>query len=280
MNLIPKLVGIIVAVILTATIMVPIIDDAIKSNQTEYKNFPTGQSAYFMDEGDTLTIEFDGTTQPLLNGSLADTKDIAFFAADNMYIQYFSGPKQCRACYWDGSSVILINGVTELDLTITDNTVNGTIIKGSTNTTTTLTNIDLGGWAAYASNEGNYVMITPANAQTFYINGIDQMYGTGEKTVSSTVFVSFDGNSATKNGTATEPTYTITKVTGYDDLYTLSTADYTIDSEATLIWLAPKVVYGTEEEDTMLNNLIATIPLFAIIGIIIGAVGLIVTRDD
>lgn len=280
MNPIPKLVGIIVAVILTATIMVPIIDDAIKSNQTEYKNFPTGQSAYFMDEGDTLTIEFDGTTQPLLNGSLADTKDIAFFASDNMYIQYFSGPKQCRACYWDGSAVVLINGVTELDLTVTDNTINGTIIKGSTNTTTTLTNIDLGDWAAYASNEGNYVMITPTSTQTFYINSIDQMYGTGEKTVSSTVFVSFDGSSATKNGTATEPTYTITEVTGYEDLYTLSTADYTIDSESTLIWLAPKVIYGTEEEDAMLNNLIATIPLFAIIGIIIGALGLIVTRDD
>ena len=280
MNLIPKLVGIIVAVILTATIMVPIIDDAIKSNKTEYKNSPTGQSAYFMDEGDTLTIEFDGTTQPLLNGSLADTKDIAFFASDNMYIQYFSGPKQCRACYWDGSSVVLINGVTELDLTITDKTVNGTIVKGSTNTTTTLTNIDLGDWAAYASNEGNYVMITPATTQTFYINDIDQMYGTGEKTVSSTVFVSFDGNSAAKNGTATEPTYTTTKVTGYEDLYTLSTADYTIDSESTLIWLSPKVIYGTEEEDAMLNNLIATIPIFAIIGIIIGALGLIVTRDD
>lgn len=279
MNTLSKIIGIVVAVILTITVMVPIVETTIKVNQEEYQNFPTGQSAYFMGADDTLTIEFDGTTQPLLNGSLANTKDIAFFASDNMYIQYFSGPKQCRACYWDGSSVVLINGVTELDLTITDKTVNGTIIKGSTETT--LTDIDLGDWAAYASNEGNYVMITPVSTQTFYINDIDQMYGTGEKTVSSTVFVSFDGSSATKNGTATEPTYTITKVAGYDDLYTLSTAAYTIDSEDILIWLAPKVVYGTEEgNDAIINDLIEIIPLFVILAIMISAVGLFYTNRD
>lgn len=278
MNTLSKILGIVVAIILTATLLVPIVDDAIRSNQVEYKNIPTGQSAYFMGADDTLTIEFDGTTQPLLNGSLSNTKDIAFFASDNMYIQYFSGPKQCRACYWDGSSVVLINGVTEMDLTVTDKTINGTIIKESTETT--LTDIDLGDWAAYASNEGNYVMITPASTQTFYINDIDQMYGTGEKTVSSTVFVSFDGSSAAKNGTATEPTYTTTKVTGYEDLYTLSTAAYTIDSEATLIWLAPKVVYGTEDGNGVPNGLIAIIPLFAIIAIMVSAVGLIALRRD
>ena len=277
MNLISKLVGIIVAVLLTATIMVPIVDDAIKNNQTEYKNFPTGQSAYFMDEGDTLTIEFDGTTQPLLNGSLSNTKDIAFFAADNMFIQYFSGPKQCRVAYWDGANSAVVNGVTAIDLTITNNTLNGTITKNGTDTT--FTDMDLGNWTSYASNEGNYIMITPATTQTFYINDIEQMYGTGDASL-TTVYTSFEGDTATKNGIATDPTYTITEVSGYADLYTLSTGDYTIDGSTPFIWLAPKVVYGTEEEDTTLNTLVATIPLFAIIGIIIGAIGLIVTRDD
>ena len=68
MNVLAKIIGIVLAIILTATLMVPVIDDAIKTNQDEYQY--TGTSTSFMSEGDTLTVEYDTTTSPVLNGAV------------------------------------------------------------------------------------------------------------------------------------------------------------------------------------------------------------------
>lgn len=278
MNMLSKILAVTIGIILTATLMVPVVDDAIKTNQVEYKNLPNGQPAYLMSPTDTLTMEFTTGSPFLINGSQSEGRDIAVFAADNMYIQFFSGSAACRVGYWDGSNTVLINGATALNLTVTNNTINGTVTKNAD--VTTLTDVDLGTWTAYASNEGNYTMFTLGADQTYYVNDIDQVYGTGDKTYSTTTYVSFEGKNATLNGEQITPAYTITKVDGYEDLYTISTSAYTIGDNSAAIWLAPKVVYGTEEGNGVPNSLLAIIPLFVIVALLAIVARSMISRND
>ena len=192
-----------------------------------------------------------------------------------MIMEHFASNSTCRVVYWDGSAVVKINGATGIDVTVADNKVTGTITKGET--VTTLTDFDLGDWTAYANTDGNYVLNSGVT-KTYYFNDLDQIYGTAESTISNTVFVSFHGADAIKNGVATTPTYTDNAVSGYVDIYSISNSDYTIDGSSVYVWLAPKNVMGTEPQNVMANNLLSVLPLLVIVAILVGAIGLITTK--
>lgn len=301
-RIVALVVGASVMVLIFSALLVPIINDATTTEKT-FENV----GLYHMTEYDTtaeLTITWDHTDPNVLtiNDEEVDlptsqlTVDCTVIGCDEFLIRYNGGTNAYIQYYAaDYTGTIVANVSSEKDMTISIASGSATITNG------TLTDdVSYSGSIYVCSKDGNLVM--SPYTDTAYVLGDSDIYATGRSYVLSTNFTTVltgtieDGMTAeywpeasVSSWTFSDITTNAEEVSGYNDLYKLTSFTWTADdgnATATITYsqvIVPAEVTAelTVHPDSATNALLSAIPIIAMIGIVLAVVGVaIVGRND
>lgn len=265
-------VGIVVAVILVAALLIPVIEDAEKDRTSTFYNASFGGVNYSSDDGDhtikyvagATTVEVDGTAYTLgTTKHFVVTDSVSLLASTN--------------------GITVINGTTRLlqnytttDLTLTLSGGTSTLTYGENTSTQTYT------WCFVLNANGNYALVSPITSTTqVYCSSMSDLYGnwwlsSGHYYTLTGGVAKYDGGDATVTGTIADQANTDGEVKYLDGALTLANSDTTYSAG----WvLAPASVSYVDEFGRQMAPLLAAIPLIIIVSIVVATVGLIAYKS-
>lgn len=297
-NMLEMVVGIAVGVLVLSAALFPVIDSATTTERTFTNSGPFNYGIITPD--DTYTLEFSKTGDPItVNGEVvpafdAMNKAYSIIACDNFVARYgvdASGPfMQCIGV--DQNNVNFADGGDTATITVSEGKLLMNWTKSDNTTTTKTVLFD----EMYAIMPTTDEAILKVSTEEVYITGDSELYASGVTSVSVWFNVfHFEGTyndgitiSSPNLPTATYSniTWNIEPVEGYVDLYKLTSIEFDITyndtvKHATYSYFgvpssvtAELAVHASDDEIEILE----TIPILIIVGLIMGIVGMIASR--
>lgn len=273
---IPMLVvGLAVAIIVTATVLMPVLNDAAVPDVKTFSN--SGNiKADLMENGDAGSITVsEGALQITINGVLqtyAPTSQTNVLYGENVLLNHNANADVFSVGAFEEGTWNSYTGLTEISYSAANDKL--TIIAGSDTIV-----VDLGMTFVWGD-EGSYTAAFKQNGSTIYYSD------------KSPYLLNVGGYGA-KNGVVFPSTYTLTDnhalVEGTQDVYTVkySGADYVLNDGTTAkntgVWMMiSKEVSGLGPEKVSPGEkaIYFAIPIFVIISILLGAVSMINRSRD
>lgn len=261
-------VGVVVAVLLLATLLIPVIEDANKDRTSTFYNAPFGGVNYSSDDEDhtftyvagAASVDVDGTTYTLGASKYFIVTDYVAVLASSNGITLFNGATRLLYNYT----------TTDVTLVLSDGT--STLTYGTSTDTQSYT------WSYVVDSDGDHVLVSPVSSSTqIYCKSLSDL--SGNWWLSSSHYytlhggaAAYDGAEATAAGTLADQSNTNGEVKYLEGQLTLSTEDTTY----TPGWvLAPASVSYTDEFGRQMAPILGAIPVIIIAAILVAAVGLI-----
>lgn len=286
-SLIPKIVGIVVAIIVVSIVLIPVTEEVTATEDT-FDNSQFARS-YMKELEDSDSWTRSDQIWYYEGEKVTENKsgNYSILFTDNAVVREIANVRGTTVSYAS-------NGVTSLDVTEDDSVLEITY-NGTSNTTSF--NYGFG-----AVPEGNYIMQTTAGGSyvlkdtVMYVTGITNVANNNNSEVICVISGSIkDGFTVTaspvKNATISditigEITVNAVAVDGYVDLYKITNIQFSISAtydgdtvsyDATYsTFVLPKEVTAEKaiHPDAMTNTIISTIPIFVVLAILMGIVGL------
>lgn len=304
-RIVALVVGAAVMVLIFSALLVPIINDATTTEKTftnegafNYGKFTptdTYELTYTASDG-KITANGDVVT-PISGVSLTNYGSYSVIASDNVLLRYGSN----QSGYYmqligndSGGNNVLTGGVSGT-ATITGGQLSVTLTSSEDVTTTKTFNFT----ELYAIVADEDVAVMKVSTTPVYIKGDSELYGSGLTTVSSwNNMFHFEGT-YDDGITITSPNLTtatfdniewnIEPVSGYEDLYKLTSIEFDITNSDTTVhatysyFAVPSEVTAelSVHPDAPTLSLLSVIPIIVMIGIVLAVVGVaIVSRND
>lgn len=259
-----------IGVLVFASLLVPVVSDAIDDNHTDLLN-NTGVKYRMVEATESVTASWDGTTC-LINGvAVTYGATYSFITADTFCCRWSSSGVPARVFDYENNTA---SNYPTWTLTASNGTATLTDLADSTKTETVSYS-----WLFIPNTEtpvkDNWVM-TNGNS-TYYLTDDSEIY------ISSTdgnIVISgkFSDLNITTNGVEATYTADYTEVSGYtENVYKLdnfvitsaiSGVDYTFDR-----FIVPYSIEVENEGTTAINNMLGLIPLVVILSLILGLIG-------
>lgn len=279
--------GLAIAIIVIASVLIPVLNDAERGYKTEKFDNPAGNYAEKITAG---SIEFSIADSTLkLNGNdWTSTGKIPMFVADNFLIQMNGSNNQSNITYYAGSAV-RVDNAKSINMTYANKTINLTYVDSSDNEVSV--NID-SKWAYAVTNgeSGSYIAYNLyATSKTVYYSSVGDFAASGyamNGDVAQSIY-SIGNGVATINGVAADLNINgFTEVDGYNQLYT-GAISYNkglgiVDGDNTVYpWFVvmPAQVDGYVEPSQGYTALLAAIPVMVIVALLVAAVSIIAKRE-
>lgn len=271
-KLISIIVGGSIAIILIAGVLIPVVNDA-QSNageRTSYTNEGFGSIKYDTDNKD-VTVALSGATLTI-NGGVVNLEPTTYYIMSDAAFLMTIADQQFIG--WFGNDTIAF--VTSADLAFSNGHVTGTA-------TTNAGNISIDAEYStlfYASADGEYT--TVQGNSPHYVSSIkDVAYCYYYDTGANDTGISFINGVLTAGAYEAATSYTLAKVEGTTDIYSLTDLTFIIGTETTSPWMMLiKSDISGHLENTTYNSLFAIIPIVAIIMVIVGIAGYIRLRTE
>lgn len=274
-------IGLAVGVIMVASLLMPVINDAVDATKVVYNN-EEGQYSSII--GEDMTIEViesynlsvNGVPVELINGEIpAIVTDSFMVKIDTLnsgnYIAYYS----------ETTGSVRTNNFVSLTITISDNNAN--IVVGNDEPVS----IPIS-WGYIASTTGDYRAIwIPFEVK---INNISQFCGANWIGTTGK-FASYHGDKVLYDGNEITANYNLTPYNQAEGIYSLKQGEtgndysFEIDNNGTpytvtpFLCIVPAEITGTVSGGTASNGLLMAIPLLVIVALIVSAVSIIRFRD-
>lgn len=287
----------VVVVVLLATVLIPVIDDA----KNDY-NVNNGVGTYSLVTDGEVTVSYASDASEnsfTINGVtvIKSTSTYRYYApiiTDSFVIvANLSGDTMAQSFNYrsnDTTGAGTIVDTSAYDVTVTISGHSATIAYDETTVTKTFT------WIGYYSTDGNYVQQSMWSARGPYVqyfNNIDQIRGANVVGTTNTWF-SFIGDEVKYGASTVTADYDAELVTGTTNVYTQtvtnisSTSDYTftVDNSGTdytvapYFYLIPKTVEGTTTMAGMYSGILDAIPVMLIAALLLGFVAMIAFRRE
>ena len=301
-NIIYGLIALTIAVIITTSAVVPIFMETTKTTDTYTNDGIFNYGKFTPDDEYTLTFDCttgiikvgDDTVTPIPGVSLTSFNSYSVIAADKVLLRWGAN----QSGYFmqligndTGGNNVLSGGVTGT-ATITSGDLSVTVVN-SENVTTTKT---FSFTELYAIVPDDDVAVLKVSTEAVYINGDSELYGSGLTTVSSwnNMFhlegTYDDGITISSpnlsSATFDNITWNIEPVSGYIDLYKLTSIEFDITSNDTTVH-ATYSYFGVPSEvtaersvhpDGPTSTIINIIPLIIVAGILLLAIVYFIRR--
>lgn len=271
--------GVVVAIIVLAVVLIPALDDARDGQTISYTN--AGYSAKLVDGTDVISYTWDAT-----NGITIGSEKIPYssangalviIASDSFYMM--TALNGATAAFVKASeSISLGTNVTGCSVSVDPSTKTISVTNITASTTIADFTIQYDSWCAVPSVDGNLVMYNPyVTAKVAHLEKDSQVYSVYRN--STSWFLALTGSEV--SGSVNAPEFTTSfdgqPVEGYDDLYSLSLSstpgDYYITvsdtNYAPQIIVMEKLAVGTTETGMEIIPLLMVIPLLIIIAILV-----------
>lgn len=297
-----SVVSIAIACLFAVTLLIPVIADSTTTEDTFTNEGVFNYGKFTPDDEYTLTFDCttgtikvgDDTVTPIDGVSLTSFLSYSVIATDNVLLRWGAN----QSGYYmqligndSGGNNVLSGGATGT-ATISSGNLSVTVVSSeNVSATKTFTFTEL-----YAIVPDDDVAVLKVSADAVYINGDSELYGSGLTTVTSwNNMFHFEGtyddgitisSPNLSNATFDNITWTIEPVAGYIDLYKLTKIEFDITSNDTTVH-ATYSFFGVPSEvtaersihpDANTSTLLNIIPLFVVIGIILGTIGIIAMR--
>ena len=281
------IVALVIGIILTTAAVIPLVNSYVDDTTDVYNNTNSTVSKLIGDSDYTITI--DGTTYALeINDvDVTPTAQIGLVFTDLFNIVYNTS---------SGSQLFSSSDIAHTPITMTGDVtieISGSDVTITYGTSTPQTEVTFEiEWGYIYDLTGDYGMYRLYNtSKTIYVNSIDDICGANVLGTTSDWFIYEGANVRTLvSEESTTATYTLTEVSGYNDLYTLSVgsngsyafvvdnngSDYTVHP---WIVIAPLEVTG-HKPGSEYNSLIAILPMMAFIMLVVAAAAMIYSKKD
>jgi len=282
-TLIETVVGLTVAIIVLATLLVPVVNDITDQSIAEYNN---SAGTYARASGDeTVEINYtwvDGVQTYTVNGNAVDvSSEIVWMCENKCLLAHSTNPK------FIGDGLGRQDNVRTFNAVINGNTIDFILTTSSHSFSGTWT-VD---YCFYVAPTGDFKSIDVSDSTaTVYINSSDDLYY-ANWTYTVDRWFSGHGTSVSENGvekTATVTPHAIDGVTGAYSITLGATSDdltYVTDNGGTeytvhpYFYIVPAKVVGEKMNGGQaIASIIAIIPLIVIVAILMGAIGMVATR--
>ena len=282
-KLIPLILALVVGIILTGSMLVPIVNEFADDQKAVYNN-STGYMANAMDGDGVLVVDTtSGSTVVTFNDVVVPITTGIYAQSDKFVVFGSSGTTRLNDT--DGA-VSNISPATTLTITFTSGSA--TLAYGDVEKTYEL------GWAFVCSgSDGAYRSYSTQNSTaTYYLNNIDQLYGSNWITTTSEWF-SYHGANVIVGDEQITANYTLNEVSGYTNLYTLKIGggsaseynfvvdndgeDYTVNPRFMIV---PASITAIKEDGAAALALIEALPIVVIIALVVMAAGALYTKRD
>ena len=302
MNVLTLIITLVVGVILTGALLGPVISDATKTTET-FENEGVFNYGVFGPE-DTYTLVYDNTNSdgkitvngtivtPLAGVSPTEFKSYSVISADNVILRYGSNTSgyymQIIGKDSDGNNVL---GGGSCSATIADGKISVTYSSSDTTLTKIFDFTEMYGIVPESDQA-----VLKASASSVYIKGDSELYASGVTTVTTwNNVIHFEGNYTDgitisspnlPSATFSNVTWNITPVSGYIDLYELTSIEFDITYEDTTVHAVYSYFAVPSEITAELSNhltpgqisLMGAIPVMVIVALLMAAVGAITLR--
>lgn len=275
--------SVVIAIIVTVTMLVPIIGTAIE-DQHEYYNNAVGQYSKIVSDEVTLeyvvnvseftyTYSVDGelqTTEPGYNDVLFATSGVMFKVA-----KATGSLSSYLIWYTEESGSRRIDSPTSVTATLTPTSISFEVTPVSGSVESFTIPIE---WGFYAVTTGDYRAVwDPYDVK---INDIDQVYSVNWMQTTNKFF-SANGGDVYYDGQTIKADYDLTPVSGVVNVSNLKSGDYTItvDNNGTPYTATPfnvivpaEIVGDKNTYSDVLDTILAVLPIFVVIGLLVGIV--------
>lgn len=257
----------VLVVVLAATVLMPVLEDATNDYTTTYYNTPSGGMYYTGDDaehtisyvaGDTK-ITVDETNYTLGGTAIYAISDAMIILANTNGITLFNGATK------------VLNNNTAYDATITFSEGTATLVCNGTTTTGDYT------WSHIVNPTGDYVLASITADSTVYYKDISEI--TTAQVYGGKQIVMYDGEATLSGVESTITMTTVTQANTNNEIKYISGAISISDGETTLnpSYVAAKA--SVTYEDPMgpqLSALLSPIPVLIIVSLVIAALGIAV----
>lgn len=280
----PKVVvGVVIAILIVASLAIPVIADYQDGETTTYTNTSTAMMSKV--GADTVTASFDGTDFKIGTTTIAKNTNVFVFDLGSIVLNNTSHVVQLR--YTDSEGATHTTSVTSTD-TATISVTADTLTFTKDESTPVEVDIEwcfyydtAGAYSYYWKNGNNIASITYDTNNPVYIGYI---IGTSP----SNYFTSSIGNTLAENVDDVTLTYNPTKIVSNTDVYTLSVGFGTADSNVTASyndtdyhpdWVLVKGSFSsTKQADSSISSMLGIVPLLMIAGIVLATVTLVTIK--
>ena len=308
-NLAGAIIGVVIAVMLVAVILLPVLNDATTVADT-YTNEGYYRVAA-VDEGTEMTVSWDYTKPtvltvnsvevPLPDKEHMSTIPFTIFCSHTWYLRYaYDNTDGYYVGMYQNSNITTYGGnvTAERSLTVTVTADGTTTVNNGTEHTWSAAS---GGFYVI-SETGDYVM--KKMDKDAYVNGDSTIFGYGRTyarsynytselsgTVDDGITGAFypESTISTAGWTISDVTLNSTKDTSHTDLYKVSTMTYEITGDGivpyTAVFSQYIVPYEVTSErsvhpDAATSSLLSMIPVLIVAGLVIGVVGIFYLRRE
>lgn len=272
--------GIVVALLVAVTVLVPIVGVAI-DDQHEYYNNSVGQYSKVIDEPITIALSYDANdgVSYTVNGvdqSLQFNYNDLIFATSHASFKITYASSYSSYLLWLDETLgsMRIDNPKSVSAEIDADSVSVNFVKADDTTSSFEVGID---WGFYAVTNGDYraVWNDPYNV---YINDVNQVYSTNWLATTSEFF-SIHGESVVYGGGDATVGYDLAPMSGVIDVYNFTSGDFTltVDNNGTPYEAVPfnvivpaEVIGDKASYSGVLDTMLSIIPLLVIVGIIVG----------
>ena len=287
-KLITMILGATVAIIVVASLLVPIITDASK-DQHEYYNNSAGQYSKVINEPVSIEYAYDSDSNQIsytVNGvdqSIRQNYNDLIFATSHATLKVTYTSSNSAYVLWldETQGSRRIDNPKSVSAEIDVDSVSATIVKSDGSTESFTIGIN---WGFYAVTNGDYRAVwTPYDV---YINDINQVYSVNWLNTTGQFF-SIHGESVVYGGGDATISYNLTPVSGVIDVSKFANGDFTItvDNGGTPYTGTPfnvivpaEIVGDKTNASNMIDGLLWTIPSMMIIAILL-TLAIAIRRD-
>lgn len=281
-KILPIMLGIGVSLLMIGNFLMPIINDTVDETRGYYNN----DMGTYAKATDAVSIVYDDTGYnvdgTVVNVGLYDR----LIMSDQFYIERNGEATGYVVLYADG--VLYRDTATDITITYSNNEVAISYTAGSNTRTATIT-ID---WMYYVDDEGDYRMSAVDNGRkpTVFLNNINDLTVVYRTTTDLLTFHNGVAKIAgTTEGVELSVDYTLTKIDGVEDVYSIELSPTLEESEFKFILgensytasavLVPYEVFGSKDGMGSASGMLYLIPLMIIVAILATIVAVIRSRD-
>lgn len=300
-KLIPIVLTLVVGIILAGSVLMPVLNDATKTEQT-FAN----KGAFFveLDPSDSYTIEYDGNANNTIvvnDTAITLNKDYTLVALDNAILRLNAATHKFD---WNGNGSYLA-GMTEFSLTFADGSISGTYkTTGDTTAWPTMSYDKI-----YVISPDAQPLIMSDYSEPVKIKGDSEIVAFGrsvlndagtnkqyliqiEGTINDGVTVTVSNVSSGQDigATITDLSINCTPVQGYNDLYDLTSITFkaavsegdTTTNVTFSAYIVPSEVTAELSQHLTPGQiaLLGAIPIMVIVALLVVAVGVVARRND
>lgn len=278
-KLIPVILGVTVGVIMVASLMVPVVLDAVDDSRVYFNNNYTSMAKAV--DGDSTTISFDGENYSV-NDEIIPISDYVYVSISDRFVILITEGLANINYYSD--SFVKANSVSDFVLSIDNKVVTLSYTLGETETTVSF---DIG-WAYYVDSDGAYRLfkVDQYNTRTIYVNSIDDLVAVNYGIAG---VYSFKNDTVEFNGTISGDYHAdLTPINDVNDVYQMEISQdpaasdfYFIDGDEDLTvqaFIVPFEVHGYKDGFKGIDSILLAIPLIVILAFVAAFASLLRSR--